>query len=366
MKTRWEISAAQAGLLAAGAVAMTGHALAATQFIAAGGRDAWLGGLAALPFGLLAVWSLYRLGQRFPGQTLTEYLPQLLGYAGYVVGAVYIAYFYLAAIFTLRNTTDWLVDSILPETPSWVTGGLYLAAVLYSARGGLDVLARVNQFTLALVTAFGIFVSIGTGHGKDYGLLLPVLQHGFGPLLAVTLLEVGYLGELSILAQFHPYVVREERAKAWRWYVAALLFAVVTSVGPVAGAIATFGYRTAQNMTHPTFKQWLMVSFARFFERTDLMAVHQWLAGTYVREALFLLLASHGLVQFSRRRIQLVRVLPIASLGIWLTAELAFPNKPILDAFLIGVYLPLSAVLGSFLPPLLLLIAVLRRAGTAP
>lgn len=361
MQDRWEISSLQAGMLVAGAVAITGHALAASHFYQAGGRDAWLGGVTATPFALLAVWSLHKLGQRFPGLTLVEYLPRLLGYPGYVLAALFVLYFCLSTVFTLRMLTDWLSESILIATPSWVAGGLYMAAVLYAARGGLDVLVRINQFTLPILTFLGFLVAAGTNASKDYGLLLPVLEHGFGPLLMVTGLQLGYFGEMSILAQFHPYVVPRERARAGVAYMIAVVFATLTLIGPMAGTIATMGYRVAQNMPYPTFQHWLMVSFARFFERTDLLAAHQWLAGSFPRAALYLLLAAHGLTKLSRERVRLHSVLVSISVGTVLVSELAFPTKPHFDWFVASVYLPAGAALGVCLPPLLLLLAWLRQ-----
>lgn len=349
-------------MLMAGVVSITGHALAVTQFLRAGGRDAWLSGIAAFPLGIVAIWALDRLGRIFPGQTIVQYLPRVLGFLGYPVAAAYLLYFLFVAIFTLRITTDWMVDTILPETPSWIMGPLYVAVVLYTARGGLDVLARVNQFLLPVLTGLGILVSLGTAPAKDYGLLTPILEKGFGPVLAATALGLGYYGETSVLAMFNAYVRPQDRRKTLRAYSLALLFVVTTLTGPLAGSVATLGYRVAQNMAYPTFEHWLMISFVRFYERTDLLAVHQWLAGGYVRMGLYLLMAAHGLRQLAGgSRLPRLRILlPATGAAAILAAELLFRTKPVFDRFIQQAYLPAGAVLGIYLPPLLLAVAWLR------
>lgn len=357
----WQISSLQAGWLAAGVVSLTGHALAVSYFIKAGGRDSWMSGVLGFPLAAFSVWSWVMLSRRFPGKTLIEYLPKVLGYPGYLVSAIYVLYYFTVVVFTIRVTTDWMVDTILFETPSWVMGALYMAAVLYVAAGGLDVLARLNQFTLPLLTFLGIIVSVGTMQAKDYSLLTPLFEHGWGPVLAVTSLGLGYYGETSVLAMFTAFVRPGDRKFLLRSYILALLFIVTTLTGPLAGSIATLGYRLALNMEYPTFQHWLMVSFARFFERTDLFAVHQWLAGAYPRCGLYLLMAALGLRQMAGNSGRLNLILPVLAGLVVLAAELLFPTRPGFNNFVQNIYLPAGAILGIVAPPALLAIAWIRE-----
>ncbi|HWH71281.1 MAG TPA: endospore germination permease [Candidatus Sulfotelmatobacter sp.] len=358
---RWEISALQQGMLIAAVCAVSGHALAVTHFLRVGGRDAWWVGIFAWPVAAVSIACWYGLRKIFPYDTLVQYLPKVLGYAGYPLAAFYSLYFFTVVVFTLRSTTDWMVDSILTETPSWVMGTLYMAAVVYAAMGGLDVLARVSQFTLPLLAANGMFVAVSTGPAKDYRLLTPFFENGLPPLLAVTVLGLGYYGESCVMAMTGAYVRKDERTKVLKANLLALLFMVTTFSGPLAGSVATLGYRVAQNMAYPTFQHWLMVSFPRFFERTDLLAVHQWLAGGYTRCGLYLLMAVHGCRQLAPKiRIKERTLVAIAGLLAVLASEYAFPHKPAFDAFVIDLYLPVGAYLGILFPVLLYVVARAR------
>lgn len=356
----WQISSLQAGWLVAGIVSLTGHALAVSYFIKAGGRDSWMSGILGFPMAAVSVWSWVMLSRRFPGKTLIEYLPKVLGYPGYLLSAVYVLYYFTVVVFTIRVTTDWMVDTILFETPSWVMAALYVGAVLYAA-GNLDVLARINQFTLPLLTVLGLLVSFGTMQAKDYSLLTPFFEYGWGPVLAVTGLGLGYYGETSVLAMFTAFVRPGDRKFLLRSYILALLFVVTTLTGPLAGSIATLGYRLALNMEYPTFQHWLMVSLARFFERTDLLAVHQWLAGAYPRCGVYLLMTALGLQQMTGSQSKLKPwILPVLGGLVVLASELLFPTKPAFNNFAQYIYLPAGAILGIAAPPVLLAIAWVR------
>lgn len=359
MKT-WQISSLQSGMLVAGVVALTGHALAVTYFLSAGGRDAWMAGLLAFPVAALSVWSMVRLSQRFPGQTVVEYLPSVLGLPGRLLSFAYILYYLTVVIFTLRTTMDWLVDTVLPETPSWVMGAIFMATVLYAALGGLDVIARINQFTLPLLTVLGFFVAFATMPEKDYSLLTPFFEHGLQPVFQTSLLGLGYYGEICVLMMHAAFVVPKDRKRLPIASLLALVFIVTTLTGPLAGSVATIGHKVAEMMPYPTFQHWLMVSFARFFERTDLLAVHQWLAGAYVRCGLYLLMAATGTSQLVGKRPMLGGITAALALIAVVASELLFPNKPFFDAFVVDIYLPAGMIVGMLLPPVLLGIAALR------
>jgi spore germination protein (amino acid permease) len=346
--------------LAAGVVAVTGHGLATTFFIQAGGRDSWLSGILAAPVVVIAVWAIARLSQIFPGKTIVEYLPQVLGPAGYLLAALYPLFWLATVVFTLRMTCDWLRDTILPETPSWVMGALYMLAVLYAASRGLDALARINQFLLPVLSLLGMFISTSTMQFKDYRLLLPLFENGPGPVLTATWLSLGYFGELSVATAFGASVRQRDRDRLFKAYLYAVLFLAVTLTGPLAGSISILGYRVAGNMPYPSFQHWLMVSFARFFERTDLLAVHQWLAGAYTRTAIFLLMAADCGTRLARVRKPPGWVMPCLGLLCVLPALWAFPTKPAFDWFVLNVYLPTSTVLGIVLPPVFLAVAYMR------
>ena len=353
------ISALQFGMLAAGMTSISNHALAVTYLLKAGGRDAWLAGFLALPVTLLAVWAMIALSRMYPGKSLVQYLPEVAGpLFGRILAASYILYFFGSSIFTLRRTTDWIVDSLLPESPPTVLAALYLTACLAAAAGGIEVLARTNQFTLPLLTAVGMFVSFATAPSKNYGFLLPILADGPEPALRSAWVALGIFGELCILGMIIHFVRGTQRIL--KPALLAVLYSVITMTGPLTGAIATLGHRQGANMPYPTFQQWLMISFARFLERTDLLVAHQWLVGAYVRTGLLLLAVTMGLRQlFGRGRPSWI--LGMSGVIVFTLSISLFRSTLAFDAFVSTLYLPTGAILGIVVPVFLWVIAVLRR-----
>lgn len=86
------------------------------------------------------------LASKFPGRTLYEYSPELLGKAGGRVLNVLIA---ITAVdisaIEMRPTTNILQSYLLPKTPLMVTSGLMIATVCYAVRGGVNQIARCGE-----------------------------------------------------------------------------------------------------------------------------------------------------------------------------------------------------------------------------
>lgn len=124
------------------------------SLVKSAGRDAWLiplwGGLCGVVFALL--WLLlYRL---HPGKTLAQISLDVLGRPlGTVATVLYFLYFTTVAGFVLRNLSDFLTGTIMPETPGPVFHIMFLIVAGYAAAQGVETIARLSQ----LLTPFLVF-----------------------------------------------------------------------------------------------------------------------------------------------------------------------------------------------------------------
>ena len=108
----------------------------------------------AICFTLVALVPVVLLVKAYPGRTLYEYSPELLGKAG---GTALNALIVLLAIWTavseIRPTMNILRSYLLPHTPVAVTTALMIAAACYAVRGGVNSIARCGEvfFVIAAV-----------------------------------------------------------------------------------------------------------------------------------------------------------------------------------------------------------------------
>jgi len=103
------------------------------------GPDAWISMLFALGVDLAVAGALYALGRRFPGQTLFQYAPAILGRVpGKVAAIAYIWLFMHAAAISIYIFAAGY-KLVLPETPLLV---FVLLVVVVSTVGALITASR--------------------------------------------------------------------------------------------------------------------------------------------------------------------------------------------------------------------------------
>jgi spore germination protein KB len=298
-------------------VGLVNHVLVVPMLLSAARRDAWLCELAALCIALLWVaFPLYGVSKRLERRRfdawLQELMPALLAKA---VTGIFLVFLLLSGFETLIITASWTATTYLPNTPPMVVCGVFLALCLFAAYSGLRTIAYASCILLPFVVLLGDFVmSVNMPH-KDYRFLLPMLEHGFSPIVTGMFYALTALSELYALLFFQHHVSRPFK----RWQLVTLvLFLALLAVGPATGAISEFGPVEAEKMRYPAFSQWRLVSIGKYIEHVDFFAVFQWLSGAMVR----LSLSIHILSEFgASKRFKPGWLLPAALALIYLAGS---------------------------------------------
>ncbi|MBQ6552906.1 MAG: GerAB/ArcD/ProY family transporter [Clostridia bacterium] len=101
----------------------------------------------AVALTLIALIPVLLLIRAFPGRTLYEYSPELLGkYGGAALNGAVVLLAVWTAAGEIRPTMNVLRSYLLPHTPVAVTTALMIAAACYALRGGVSSVARCGEF----------------------------------------------------------------------------------------------------------------------------------------------------------------------------------------------------------------------------
>lgn len=145
---------------------------------------------------------------------------------------------FLSAIyFTLHETTTWAKTNYLTETPILVTSIALMTLCAYGAYKGIRSLAFTAGLILPLVVLLGFYVAIVNTQYKDYSRLLPVLEHGWHPVLNGMIYSLAGMFELLFIWYIQPHLTK--RIRVWQYLMLALVLVGLT-VGPLIGAIVEF------------------------------------------------------------------------------------------------------------------------------
>lgn len=253
------------------------------------GRQAWLTIVPAAATGLLGLRLAQALTARFPGQSLLEYAPRVLGPLlgrGYLLllGAVLLA----GAPANLHVLTRIVKYVNLPRTPTLFTAALFTGVVAFGCYFGPEVFARVAE-ALAAAIAAGLAVlflaplasahpirllPLGGGHLRGY--LAPSVSSSLGTVR-------GFLCVLVLGGSLAP-----PRGAVRPAVLAMLLAALLLALG-LAEPVADLGIRFAAQLRFPLLSVDSTVSLRWLpFQRFTALTILVWQMVMYVVLAFYL------------------------------------------------------------------------------
>ncbi|WP_026011124.1 endospore germination permease [Paenibacillus sp. OSY-SE] len=251
-------------------------------------KDGWISVLLALLLSLcwipLLMWIMRKKGT----DALFPWLCRQGGTAiAWIMTMLFVLYLLLAVFVTLKDTTTWTKISYLPNTPMIVITAAMVILSLASALSGIQAIAICAGILLPIVIILGYFVMGANFRTKDYSLILPMLEHGFVPVIQGTMLIGGGMAELIVVILLQPHL--SKKPGFWGMAVLAIALAGLT-IGPYLGSIANFGAENAATMRYPAFEQWRIVAAGKYIDHVDFLSIYQWLSGSFIRISLGLFL----------------------------------------------------------------------------
>lgn len=343
-----------------GATALLGLPSATATFAR---QDAWLAPLAALPPAILVIWVCGRLAARFPEETFAEYAPKVLGrLPGKLCGLLLFWYFFHVDSVISREFADFLIATAHPRTPMPLAVGVAMFAAAVAVRHGPEILARLGEL-FAIPSVLLVLLIIGLAYDNiDPFLLQPVLENGWGPVLASGFITQTFTGQFVLLLVFLP-AVKGLQAGVRASY-GALATIVVTLVVVSAVTISVFGPLTA-SFHWPFFKVSRIGSFGIVLARVDPLVTGFWVAGSCFKLAVHLYATVITFAHVFGLRDWRPLVLPMAAL-------VSAYGVGHLDSFVEHAYMlsyfwpPYTQLFQLVLPSLVLLIAAVRGVEGKP
>ncbi len=101
-------------------------------------QDMWMTPVPAAASGLVAFFLAYFLHRRFPGETVIQYCPRILGWLGKVIPLVFLLTYIHANSFVLRIYADFVNGVFLQKTPQVVVMGGMALLCAAAVRGDWD------------------------------------------------------------------------------------------------------------------------------------------------------------------------------------------------------------------------------------
>ncbi len=286
MNTNNKISVLHMVLLFTTATGLKNHVIIIPALLNSAGRDAWIS--VCIAFVLSLAWGilLFYIYKSLNGEHITLWLEKNVGKIFTNILVYFMAlYLLIMAVTTLKETILWTNASYLIATPSFVLTLVFLLPCMLAALTNIRTIIITNFFFLALVIVFGYFVAFTTMEFKDYSLLLPVLEHGYEPVIKAIAYQGSGMSEMFMfLFLQHKF---QSKFKYRHFLITALILSYLT-LGPLTGAIIEFGPKQAAMQRYPAYEEWGLARLGSYIEHVDYLSIYQWLTGAFIRITLLI------------------------------------------------------------------------------
>ena len=331
-----------------------------TTVEASGTPDVWISVLVGGLLSFITSFIIVKLSQRFPGQTIYQFIGKIIGKPlGMIIGLLIAGYFLCAAAYEVRSVQEVTSFFLLEGTPSWALDAIFLWIAFYLCRGGINSISSMCRLIVPITWTIFIGVCFLSFHIFDLNNLRPVLGEGMEP----------------VWKGIKPTAMTFTAGEAMLFVVAFMEKPQKAVKVIIAGScISTFFYILAVVMTIGAFsidgvvtRTWPLLDMVRsfevnylIFERFESLLLAIWILQIFCTFCIAFFAATLGVSQILRKNFLncLLVLLPIVYMVSRLPRDLG-------ALFSLGTGLGnWMIVLFSLFPLPLLIILYLRRAGS--
>lgn len=328
------------------------------------GQDAWIAILTAMLGGLLLVWSYIKLSEYYPGDTLIQMIPKIIGkLIGYPLIIVYMVYFIYEAARNCRDFAELIVSTILNGTPMIVIIGSFMILIIYCLRGGIEVFGRMGEmvFPVYLLTMIIIWILLYSSGLTNFERLTPVLGEGIGPVrkAAFPAIVTFPFGQLLLITMFFP--VLNDKTKARKTGFAVVLIGGILLALNTMITLSVLGADVFSREYYPFFAAARMISIADFLERVDTLVILMMVGGVFFKVGVWTYAATVTAKHLFKLKRENVLLIPLAAiiapLSVIIASNISEHLKIGLEIVPTYVHIPLLIVI----PGILLGIGFIRK-----
>ncbi|MZQ81084.1 endospore germination permease [Paenibacillus sp. 5J-6] len=357
MLEKGQISSFQLAVLLYPTVLATGFLILPATSAYYAKNDIWMTGLFTCLSGYLSITCAVQLHRLYPKKTVAEYSEQILGKILGKLVAMLITFDLLYSTGVIaRQYAEFVKGNFLFNTPIMLIISLMLLLAAGAVLGGAEMVARsaVILTPIFVLPIFFLLLLIPDLHLNN---IFPILAHGITPVLKGALGPQAWVSQLFLMSFFLPILKDPQKGKKWALLSLAAIIVSMLYINLIT--LLLFGPDVG-NKTFPVLTAFRYISVADFFENLEALLLAMWVAGNFVKIAVFYYVSTYSIGQWMKLSDVRPIVFPVGLL-VLVFSWWGFPNYlslglqgRLVAPFDIPLYL-------LFIPLLLLLVASIRK-----
>ena len=194
-------------------------------------QDGWLIPILGLVVGYIYILVITGLTMRFPGKTIAEFAPIVIGnILGSIITVLFGLKILITTAFELRLLCEIVRQVLLPNTPTGVIMMVMLFTVAYLVGVGIEAYGRMAEL-LAFIVFIPLAIVLAFIVAKaDYRQLLPVMQSKPWDIARATYYVSLTLMPLEFMLLFTGFMSEPDKAKSSCKWAIFVIFIIETII----------------------------------------------------------------------------------------------------------------------------------------
>lgn len=313
-----------------------------TRLVPMAKQDLWLSMLLGLSIDVYVAYILFWIGRKYAGKSLVQYSGLLLGWAGKAIGLIYVLFFFAVIGLSLWIFSQFLTNTLMPETPEAVFTVTMTMLAGWAAVKGLEVIARLAQLIAVLILLASLFILLASIPNIHLDYLLPQFENGFGPALTGAVYPGSWFGICVMMGMLMPHHANQQRT--FRLKALAVLLGTFIMTLLLLNTIVVMGPEMAGRMRDPIYI-FSRITHAAVLERFDILLMLIYITGAFITLSTLYFSVSEGAAQLFGTKSHRVWVYALAAPLVLFSLLLPFRSNPLSTHQFFGYWFPAGALL---------------------
>lgn len=235
-------------------------------------QDLWISILVAISSFMPMIFVYSAILSFFPGKNLYEVLEISFGKTiGKVISLLFIIYFLYLGTLVLRNITEFIQTTLMPQTPQYYSALWFLLISVYMVSCGIEVFARWSNLVFVFIIILILISMVPSVKHYNFENMLPILYKGWKPIFqsSFSMFTFPFGETVTFLAIFHTL---KNGKKVWIPYSIGILIAGGLILIVSVRNMLLLGFPLTNDVYFPSYYASSLITIGNFVEGIEMFS----------------------------------------------------------------------------------------------
>jgi spore germination protein KB len=277
-------------------------------------QDSWICVIFAFVMAIPIVIMYARLFKLYPSKDIFDIIFELFGrIAGFFVNLLFIFYFFQLGSVVMRNFSEFVQVTSLPETPQYFISVPMALVCIYTLKNGINTFGRATTFILPIIILALIATVLLTLKYMNIRNILPIFEHPVTHIFsgAFSLLAFPFL-ELVLFITVLPTV--NSKCNSYKIYTTGLLIGFIIMLIGMVRNILVLGTTAMDAYYFSSYHVLEIVNIADFISRIEVIVAGNYLIAGSAKFLICFYATTRGFAKLFKIEDYKILLVPVAFL----------------------------------------------------